>query len=159
MPAARRLVLGLPFYYRGTTGTTWGSNGAVQVLGFNAATGPNDQNQQVTFTEMGIQWGLVTPWSSTRPTSPTVTDNLTVLAVDNNGNAAGWVKHYLPGDTFRGFVRIEDHSGAPAISRTDRVAVYADDQHRLRARARRRRERHPARRRIELGRGRIRRHA
>jgi len=116
-----------PFYYRGTTGTTWGSNGAVQVLGFNAATGPNDQNQQVTFTEMGIQWGLVTPWSSTRPTSPTVTDNLTVLAVDNNGNAAGWVKHYLPGDTFRGFVRIEDHSGAPAnIQNLIAVAEYAE---------------------------------
>ncbi|MDI6450978.1 discoidin domain-containing protein [Anaerobaca lacustris] len=116
-----------PFYYRGTTGTTWGSNGAVQVLGFNASTGPNDQNQQVTFTEAGIQWGLVTPWSSLRPTSPTVTDNLTVLATDNNGNAAGWVKHYLPGDTFRGFVRIEDHSGGPVdIQNLIAVAEYAE---------------------------------
>ncbi len=116
-----------PFYYVGTTSNSPGSNGAVQVLGFNASTGPNDQNQQVTFTEAGIRWGLVTPWSSTRPTSPTVTDNLTVLATDNNGNAAGWVKHYLPGDTFRGFVRIEDHSGAPAnIQNLIAVAEYAE---------------------------------
>ncbi|NLZ05070.1 MAG: hypothetical protein GXY19_07845 [Phycisphaerae bacterium] len=116
-----------PFYYVGTTSNSPGSNGAVQVLGFNAATGPNDQNQQVTFTEAGILWGLVTPWSSTRPTSPTVTDNLTVLALDTNGNAAGWVKHYLPGDTFRGFVRIEDHSGGPAdIQNLIAVAEYAE---------------------------------
>ncbi|HPY48665.1 MAG TPA: discoidin domain-containing protein [Sedimentisphaerales bacterium] len=116
-----------PFYYVGTTSNSPGGNGAVQVLGFNAATGPNDQNQQVTFTEAGIQWGLVTPWSSTRPTSPTVTDNLTVLALDTNGNAAGWVKHYLPGDTFRGFVRIEDHSGGPAdIQNLIAVAEYAE---------------------------------
>jgi regulation of enolase protein 1 (concanavalin A-like superfamily) len=114
-----------PFYYRGTTGTTWGSNGAVQVLGFNASTGPNDQNQQVTITPLGRKWGLTTPWNSTRPTSPTVTPNLDVLATDNNGNAAGWVKHYLPGDTFRGFVRIDDHSGAPVnIAQLIAVAEY-----------------------------------
>jgi regulation of enolase protein 1 (concanavalin A-like superfamily) len=114
-----------PFYYRGTTGTTWGSNGAVQVLGFNASTGPNDQNQQVTITPLGRKWGLTTPWNSTRPTSLTVTPNLEVLATDNNGNAAGWVKHYVPGDTFRGFVRIDDHSGAPVnIAQLIAVAEY-----------------------------------
>jgi hypothetical protein len=114
-----------PFYYCGTTGTTWGSNGAVQVLGFNASSGPNDQNQLVTITELGRRWGLTTPWSSTRPTSPTITPNLEVLARDNNGNAAGWVKHYVVGDTFRGFVRIEDHSGAPVnIPQLMAVAEY-----------------------------------
>jgi regulation of enolase protein 1 (concanavalin A-like superfamily) len=114
-----------PFYYRGTTATTWGSNGAVQVLGFNASTGPNDQNQQVVITALGRKWGLTTPWSSTRPTNPTVTPNLEVLATDNNGNAAGWVKHYVPGDTFRGFVRIDDHSGAPVnIAQLMAVAEY-----------------------------------
>lgn len=103
-----------PLYYQATpTNVTWGSNGAVQVLGFNASTGPNDQNQQVTITPLGRRWGLTTAWSSVRPTSPTVTSNLEVLAQDNNGNAAGWVKHYVAGDTFRGFVRIDDHSGAP----------------------------------------------
>ena len=114
-----------PFYYCGTTSTTWGSNGAVQVLGFNASSGPNDQNQLVTITDIGRRWGLTTPWSSTRPTSPTITPNLEVLARDNNGNAAGWVKHYVPGDTFRGFVRIDDHSGAPVnIPQLMAVAEY-----------------------------------
>ena len=114
-----------PFYYCGTTGTTWGSNGAVQVLGFNAATGPNDGGQLVTITDLGRRWGLTTPWPSRRPTSPTVTSNLDVLAKDNNGNAAGWVKHYVPGDTFRGFVRIEDHDGAPInVAQLMAVAEY-----------------------------------
>ena len=114
-----------PFYYAGTTGTTWGSNGAQQVLGFNASSGPNDQNQQVTITDLGRRWGLTTPWASTRPTSPTITPNLEVLARDNNGNAAGWVKHYVTGDTFRGFVRIDDHSGAPVnIPQLLAVAEY-----------------------------------
>ncbi|MEN6427370.1 MAG: discoidin domain-containing protein [Phycisphaerales bacterium] len=114
-----------PFYYVGTTSNSPAGNGAVQILGFNASSGPNDQNQLVTITEAGYQWGLTTPWSSLRPTSPTITDNLTVLATDNNGSAAGWVKHYVPGDTFRGFVRIDDHSGAPInIPQLIAVAEY-----------------------------------
>ncbi len=112
-----------PIYYQGNpANVTWGASGATQVLGFNASTGPNDQNQQVTLTALGRRWGLTTPWSSTRPTSPTVTPNLEVLATDNNGNAAGWVKHYVPGDTFRGFVRIDDHAGAP-INMAQLIAV------------------------------------
>ncbi|MCU0917797.1 MAG: discoidin domain-containing protein [Planctomycetes bacterium] len=115
-----------PFYYQGNpANVTWGQNGAIQILGFNAATGPNDQNQQVVITDVGRRWGLTTPWSSTRPTSPTVTPNLEVLATDNNGNAAGWVKHYVAGDTFRGFVRIDDHTGAPVnIPQLMAVAEY-----------------------------------
>ncbi len=115
-----------PIYYQGNpANVTWGASGATQVLGFNASTGPNDQNQQVTITLLGRKWGLTTPWNSTRPTSPTVTPNLDVLATDNNGNAAGWVKHYVPGDTFRGFVRIDDHSGAPVnIPQLIAVAEY-----------------------------------
>jgi regulation of enolase protein 1 (concanavalin A-like superfamily) len=112
-----------PLYYQANPGqVTWGASGASQVLGFNASTGPNDQNQQVTITEAGRRWGLTTPWSSVRPTSPTVTPNLEVLATDNNGNAAGWVKHYVPGDTFRGFVRIDDHAGAP-VNMAQLIAV------------------------------------
>ncbi len=114
-----------PFYYVGTTSNSPAGNGATQVLGFNASSGPNDGGQQVTITETGYRWGLTTPWASMRPTSPTITPNLTVLASDNNGNAAGWVKHYLPGDTFRGFVRIDDHSGAPInIPQLMAVAEY-----------------------------------
>jgi hypothetical protein len=113
-----------PLYYQGNpANVTWGGSGATQVLGFNASTGPNDQNQQVTLTALGRRWCLTTPWSSTRPTSPTVTPNLEVLATDNNGNAAGWVKHYVPGDTYRGFVRIDDHA-AGQHSQLIAVAEY-----------------------------------
>jgi hypothetical protein len=114
-----------PFYYVGTTSNSPGGNGATQILGFNASTGPNDTYQTVTITDAGRRWGLTTPWTSRRPTSPTVTPNLEVLAKDNNGNAAGWVKHYVPGDTFRGFVRIDDHDGAPVnIPQLIAVAEY-----------------------------------
>ncbi|MGE5296659.1 MAG: discoidin domain-containing protein [Solirubrobacterales bacterium] len=114
-----------PFYYIGTTSNSPAGNGAVQILGFDASSGPNNSGQTVTITEAGYRWGLTTPWSSQRPTSPTITSNMTILALDGNGSAPGWVKHFLPGDTFRGFVRIDDHSGAPVnIPQLMAVAEY-----------------------------------
>ena len=103
---------------------TWGTNGAVSVLGFDASSATNDSYDEVTFTEAGIAWGLTGTWQSRRPTAVDVTDNLTVLAVDDSGNAAGWVKHYLPGDTFRGFVRIYDYgSGDGSFDVENLIAV------------------------------------
>ncbi len=120
----------IPFYYvttAGGTNTTWGDNGSINVLGFGGSTAPRDVGDTVTFTEEGETWGLVTPWSSTRPTLPDAWPNLTILAVNNAGNASGWVAHYLPGDTFRGFVRIEDHTGGPVdIQNLIAVAEYAE---------------------------------
>ena len=120
----------IPFYYQsaaGGTNTTWGDNGSINVLGFNASSATRDVNGQVTITEAGARWGLTAPWSSTRPTATTVTSDLTVLATDTNGAAAGWVKHYVPGDTFRGFVRIEDHTGAPVnVANLIAVAEYLE---------------------------------
>ncbi len=116
-----------PFYYQGDAGgnrTTWGSAGATSVLGFNASTGPNDSYTTVTITALGAAWGLTETWESRRPTSPTVTDNLSVLALDGNGNAAAWAKHYVANDTFRGFVRIYDRAGAPNPEDVMRVAEY-----------------------------------
>jgi hypothetical protein len=118
-----------PFYYVSdatATRTTWGGAGATAVLGFNAATGPNDSMNVVTFTPDGIKWGLTQTWQSQRPTSPTVTPNLTVLAKDNASNAAAWVKHYLPNDKFRGFVRFRDTSGQANVEDIIRVAEYID---------------------------------
>jgi hypothetical protein len=103
-----------PFYYQGKadgTMVTWGSAGASGVLGFNAATGPNDSMNVVTLTPEGITWGLTQTWQSQRPTSPTVAPNITVLAKDNAGGAAAWAKHFLPNDNFRGFVRFRDTGG------------------------------------------------
>jgi len=118
-----------PLYYMGdatNTRTTWAAAGATAVLGFNASTGPNDSYNVVTFTPEGIRWGLTLTWQSRRPTSPTVTPNLTVLAKDNAGNAAAWVKHYLPNDKFRGFVRIFDQAGQANAEDIMRVAEYID---------------------------------
>mgnify|MGYP000843942956 CR=1 FL=1 len=118
----------IPFYYVSAPGganTTWGDNGSINVLGFAGSSATRDVGAAVTITEDGKRWGLKTVWNSTRPTGATITPNLTILATDRNGAASGWVKHYVPGDTFRGFVRIEDHTGAPAsVANLIAVAEY-----------------------------------
>jgi len=117
-----------PFYYQGSsdgTNVTWGSAGATSVLGFNASSGPNDTMEEVVFTEAGIEWGLTTTWQSQRPTSVTITPNLTPLATISSGSAAAWVKHFVTGDKYRGFVRLYDTTGIPpSVEDIMRVAEY-----------------------------------
>ncbi len=117
-----------PFYYQGSSDgsmVTWGGSGATSVLGFNASSGPNDNNEEVVFTKAGIEWGLTQTWTSRRPTSPTITSNLTVLATVSNGTAAAaWAKHFLQGDNYRGFVRIYDRDGQANPADIMRVAEY-----------------------------------
>ncbi len=117
-----------PIYYQGSSDgsqVTWGGAGASNVLGFNASSGPNDTYDEVVFTEAGIAWGLTQTWESQRPTSVTITENFTPLATISSGSAAGWVKHYLPGDKYRGFVRIFDRTGAPEnVDDIIRIAEY-----------------------------------
>ncbi len=123
-----------PFYYQGSSNgssVTWGANGASNVLGFNASGGPNDSWEQVVITTTGAAWGLTETWQSLRPTPTTITANLTALATVSGGtSAAAWVKHYLPGDTYRGFVRCFDVSVAdgvrePNFDDIQRLAEYA----------------------------------
>ncbi len=120
----------IPFYYQAASGgttTNWGTGGSTNILGFNAAGGTWDAGQAVTITETGALWGLTTTWNSSRPAAGTGIDNFTILASDTNGNAPAWAKHYVAGDTFRGFVRIEDKSGAPVnIDQLIAVAEYAE---------------------------------
>jgi hypothetical protein len=81
----------IPLYYQGVSGAgnnNWGSGGSTNVLGFYAANGAWDVNQQVKITALGTRWGLKTPWTSARPCTPTVATNFDVLATDTNGNAA-----------------------------------------------------------------------
>ncbi|MHC4310266.1 MAG: hypothetical protein ACYSSN_10000, partial [Planctomycetota bacterium] len=109
---------GRPFYYQGTADgnrTTWGSSGATKVLGFNASSEPNFTYEQVTITYSGAKWGLTETWESCWPISPTISENVTALATISTGSAAAWVKHYLPGDTYRGFVRTFDCDDTPSI--------------------------------------------
>ncbi len=120
----------IPFYYQAAAGggtTNWGTGGSTNILGFNAAGGTWDAGQPVTITETGALWGLTTTWTSSRPAAGTGIDNFTILATDANGNAPAYAKHYLQGDTFRGFVRIEDKSGAPVnIDQLIAVAEYCE---------------------------------
>ncbi len=116
-----------PIYYQGSSDgsmVTWGSAGATSVLGFNASSGPGDTNEEVVFTEAGVAWGLTQTWESRRPTSVTITENLTALATISSGSAAAWVKHYLPGDKYRGFVRIFDRDGEANPDDIMRLAEY-----------------------------------
>ena len=70
-----------------------------------------------------LTWGLTATWTTQRPAAPRVT-TLEILATDNAGNAAAWVKHYLAGDPFRGFVRCRDTGGQAVVADLIRVAEY-----------------------------------
>lgn len=116
----------IPIYYQGHADgskTVWGVAGSTAVLGFNAAGGPWDSNTEVSITPQGVDWGLRETWRSLRPAMPGDADP---LALDEAGYAAAWVKHYVPGDTDRGFVRIFDRGGTPNIDDIRRAAVYPD---------------------------------
>ncbi|UCE46623.1 MAG: hypothetical protein JSW47_13490, partial [Phycisphaerales bacterium] len=114
----------IPMYYQGHvdgTRTDYGVNGPINILGFDAASGPWDTQDEVALTVTGVNWGLTETWRSERPTS---SSGLRVLAEDNRGYAAAWVKHYVPGDSYRGFVRLFDRCGEPNINDLRRAAEY-----------------------------------
>ena len=124
----------IPFWNQGHadgTNTNWGQNGANGIFGFSAA--PNaapatwDSGNEVTITEDGVIWGLTETWTSQRPAAPDAWDNMTILATDDAGAAAAWVAHFLPEDTFRGFVRIRDTGGMPNVEDLIRAAEYAEN--------------------------------
>ena len=121
----------IPFYNQGhADGTTtidgWRDAAAPAILGFNTSSAPRDNNNAVQFTPDGIEWGLTETWSSVRPAAAGITGDLTVLATDNAGHSAAWVKHYVPGDTYRGFVRTRDVGGMPNVDDIIRLAEFAD---------------------------------
>ncbi|MEN6428218.1 MAG: hypothetical protein ABFE13_22950, partial [Phycisphaerales bacterium] len=118
----------IPFWDIGLadgTFTNYGSTGSSNILGFYGANGTWDVGGTVTITEAGATWGLTETWGSVRPAVPASVD--IVLATDTNGNAAAWVKHYLPNDTYRGFVRTYDNStSAASIEDIIRLAEYRE---------------------------------
>jgi hypothetical protein len=122
----------IPFYYQAhATGVndTWGDNGAVNVLTIGAVN-LWDSGNTVKITATGAKWGLTKTWSSARPIAAS-TANIEVLATDNAGNAAAWVKHFVAKDKFRGFVRFYDTAaGQASISIADiiRVAEYVGNK-------------------------------
>jgi hypothetical protein len=98
-------------------------------LGFNAAGAVWDVGDTVTITPAGVNWGLTQTWNSIRPNTAGNVD--TVLAIDSDGDAAAWAKHYVEGDTYRGFVRIADFNVGPGdtvfLPDLVRVAEYKGD--------------------------------
>jgi len=99
----------IPFYYQAGDGTqvTWDTNGSRVILGFSAAGGTWDLNKPAALTDAGKRWGLKTEWNSVRPALASDVDE--VLARTDAANASGWVKRFVAGDNFGGFVRIIDH--------------------------------------------------
>jgi len=114
----------IPMYYQGHVDgmrTNNGVDGSRNVLGFNAAEGLWNSDDEVIFTADGSAWGLTETWRSFRPTAG---GGLRILARDTGGNAAAWVKHYIAGDDYRGFVRLFDRSGEPNVNDLRRAAEY-----------------------------------
>ena len=114
----------IPFYYMTTAGsvnTTWGDAGAPAILGFNTSGVARDVGGS-TITDEGIEWGITESWGSQRAADPALVD--IVLATDDDGNAAAWVKFFVPGDTGGGFVRIRDTGGQANVEDIMRVAEY-----------------------------------
>jgi hypothetical protein len=118
----------IPFWNQGHTGggtTNWGQSGATGIFGFSAA--PNsgiaawNSGNTVSITEEGLEWGLTETWTSQRPALPENVD--IILATDDDGGAAAWVKYFADGEE-GGFVRIRDTGGMPNIDDIMRVAEY-----------------------------------
>ena len=115
----------IPFYNQGNPGggeTNWGSGGSQGILGLNAAGATWDVGDTVTITEAGAEWGLTETWASVRPANASDVD--IILAANDNGDAASWVKHYVPGDIASGFVRIWDRGNVYSFDDLIRVAEY-----------------------------------
>ncbi len=101
----------IPFYnvsFGNYSAGQWADAGGPAIVGLNTAGGTRDAKKNVKFTAAGSAWGLTTVWASARPAKADAAADLEILATDEAGAAAAWVKHYVAGDTFRGFVRIWD---------------------------------------------------
>ncbi|MBN1507612.1 MAG: LamG domain-containing protein [Sedimentisphaerales bacterium] len=117
----------IPFGFQGHangTSTSWDGCSS-SILGVNSCSAPWGSGQTVTLTADGTRWGLTETWTSQRPVAPYQgVSALTLLATDGGGHAAAWVKHYVAGDTYRGFVRLQDTPGQPLVADIMRVAEY-----------------------------------
>jgi len=123
----------IPLWYVGhadNTRTNWWAFGMAGILDIPGMNWNNNTNSEVTITDAGVEWGLTQTWTSIRWTPVDDPDAFTILATDRNGNAAAWVKHFVPVDRTRGFVRIFDVDvwretvNPPGIEDLLRVAEY-----------------------------------
>jgi len=113
------------------TRTTYKEAGAANILGISGTTYAGDWSSgnhgTVTITAEGAEWGLTETWRSTRWVLADQVD--IVLAEDNAGYAAAWIKHFGFGDTTGTFVRIWDvginTNTIPNVEDLIRVAEYS----------------------------------
>lgn len=115
----------IPFWDVAATDGTWinpQTAGGNAILGFDSTVVQWDSNNTVKITAEGAAWGLTATWASARPVAAAAVDQ--VLATDNAGQAAAWVKHYVDGDWYRGFVRLYDRTGRPPVEDILRAAEY-----------------------------------
>ncbi|MFA5423482.1 MAG: hypothetical protein WC374_06445 [Phycisphaerae bacterium] len=113
----------VPMYYQGHADgsrTEWDLSGSSTILGFSACNRWSS-DEEVTLTSEGINWGLTQTWPSLRSTSA---GGLQVLAEDDAGYAAAWVRHYVTNDQYRGFVRLYDQVGEPTFNDVRNLAEY-----------------------------------
>jgi hypothetical protein len=114
----------IPFWDIAHTDGTWDNP---QTAAQNAILGIGtdliwDSGNTVTITGAGLAWGLTATWTSQRGTPAAKVSE--VLATDNAGNAAAWAKFFVPGDWYRGFIRLYDTGGHPPVEDILRVAEY-----------------------------------
>jgi len=112
----------IPLYDIGHNDGTWDNpalSGQENILGISQGMRWDSWNT-ATITPTGADWGLTQTWSSLRATTDTA--GLTVLATDDEGNAAAWAKHYVSGDKYRGFVRLYDQA-SPSVNFDDVMLV------------------------------------
>jgi hypothetical protein len=117
----------MPMFYQGHADgsqTGWNEGGMANVLDIPGTSWTNDTGTIVTITAEGTEWGLTTTWTSNRWTPSD--DTFTILATDGSGNVAAYAKHFVPGDTSAGFVRIWDFlvAAIPNIEDIQKVAEY-----------------------------------
>ena len=112
------------------TQTRYKEAGCASILGISGTTYADDwvngDHGTVAITSEGAEWGLTETWTSSRWVPVDQVD--TVLAADNAGYASAWVKHFAPGDTTGGFVRVwdiwMDADTIPNVEDLIRVAEY-----------------------------------
>jgi hypothetical protein len=117
----------MPMYYQGFpdgSQTKWAEAGMANILDIPGTSWTNNTASTVAITPEGTEWGLTTTWTSNRWTPSD--DTFTVLATDGSGNVSAYAKHFVPGDTWGGFVRIWDFpvSAIPNIEDIQKVAEY-----------------------------------
>ncbi len=114
----------IPFWDIAHTDGTWDNP---QTAAQNAILGIGtdlvwDSGNTVQITGAGAAWGLTATWASLRATPASKVS--VALATDGAGNAAAWAKFFVPGDWYRGFVRLYDRPGRPPVEDIIRAAEY-----------------------------------